>query len=901
MIKEEEKTYFPENNMSKISVRELVEFVLRRGSIDSGFISSKRAQQGTKIHKKVQKLKEETYSKREGFEYKKEAFLSHKAFYKDLTILVEGRADGLLIDENQSEIDSQKEKIAIGKEKTDEIQMEIDISEEEADTDEEKIYITEEKADTDEEKIYITEDEIDKDNTKSKKENEESIKITIEEIKSTARDLSLIDIDYNELHWAQAKCYAYMFLMENEKERELSGKKASVELIYYNIDTDETKTFVKRFNIKELEEFFLELIEGYHKFAMFILDWKRLRDSSIESIKFPFLGYRKGQRELAVAVYGTIRDGKKIFAKAPTGIGKTISTIFPAIKALGKGLLSKIFYLTAKTPTRIVAEDTFDKLRENGLKLKSITITAKDKICFTEEKICTKSECIYANGHFDRVNEALIDVVKNEDNLNRETIEVYAKKHRVCPFEFSLDLSLFCDAIICDYNYVFDPSASLKRFFDKDQRKDKEDYVLLIDEAHNMVDRAREMFSAEIIKSKVLIGKKIIKGKSNGIYRALSNINSYFINLRHELEDKKGNFIVEKSPPEDLYSLIKSFMKESEEYLIKNKNTEGFTEILELYFNFNSFLNIGENYDEDYVTYFGLENGDFKLKMFCVDPSRSINNVMKTVTSTIFFSATLDPMDYFKDLLGGNSKDYVIRLDSPFPKENLEVLVASNVATKYTKREDSYEVIANYIYTLGNSKKGNYMIFFPSYKYMNSVLECYKELYEDNSNQAMDKNNETVDKNNETMDIIVQETLMTEEKREEFLKEFKEERHNTLLAFTVLGGVFGESIDLVGNKLKGALIVGVGLPMVCTERDIIKDYYDLNKNMGFEYAYIYPGMNKVKQAAGRVIRTEKDEGILILIDERYNYKAYESLLPKEWLPYNRIMHPKELENRISLK
>lgn len=863
MIKEEEKTYFPENNMSKISVRELVEFVLRRGSIDSGFISSKRAQQGTMIHKKLQKIKEDTYSKREGFEYKKEAFLSHKTFYKDLTILVEGRADGLLIKGNKFEICSEQEQ---EQEQIDIDQIDIDQKD-------------------------IGQIEIDK-------KDIEEISITIEEIKSTTKDLSLIDIDYNELHWAQAKCYAYMFLMENEKERELSGKKASVELIYYNVDTDDTKTFLKRFNIKELEDFFLELIKGYHKFAMFTLEWKSLRDSSIELISFPFKGYRKGQRELAVAVYGTIRDGKKIFAKAPTGIGKTISTIFPAVKALGKGHLSKIFYLTAKTPTRIVAEDTFGKLRKNGLKLKNITITAKDKICFTEEKICTKSECIYADGHFDRVNEALFDMLENEDNLNRENIEGYAKKHRVCPFEFSLDLSLFCDAIICDYNYVFDPSASLKRFFDKDQKKGKEGYLLLIDEAHNMVERSREMFSSEIIKSKVLIGKKIIKGKSNGIYKALNSINSYLINLRHELEDKKGRFIVEKTPPEELYPILKNFMKESEEYLIKNKNTEGFAEILELYFNFNSFLNIGENYNKDYVTYFGLENGDFKLKMFCVDPSRSINNVMEIVTSTVFFSATLDPMDYFKDLLGGDSRDYVIRLDSPFPKENLEVLLVNNVSTKYTKREDSYEVIANYIYTLGNSKKGNYMIFFPSYKYMNSVLECYKELHGDNIKETVDENNINVDKANKTIDIIVQETSMTEERREEFLNEFKEERENTLLAFTVLGGVFGESIDLVGNKLTGALIVGVGLPMVGIERDIIKDYYDANNNKGFEYAYIYPGMNKVKQAAGRVIRTEKDKGILILIDERYNYKSYQSLLPKEWLPYNKIMNPKELENTI---
>ncbi|MBU5592470.1 ATP-dependent DNA helicase [Clostridium sp. MSJ-4] len=842
MEEREESRYFPENNIIKVSVRDLVEFVLRRGSIDSGFISSKRAQEGTKAHKKVQKANEEYYSSIDNIEYKKEVTLSHEAKYEDLSIVVQGRADGLIIEE-----------IVEGT-------------------------VLEEKELKDLFQYCLEQEEFKAEETEVEKEG---IKVTIEEIKSTTRDLSLIFEDYNELHLAQAKCYAYMFLKENPRKMELSKERAYVKLVYYHIDSEEIKTFTKGFSFKELEEYFLDIIKKYHSFAAMGLKWKEVRDDSIKNVSFPFSSYRKGQRELAVAVYKTIEHEKKIFAKAPTGIGKTISTIFPAVKALGEGHLSKIFYLTAKTTTRTVAEEAFKRLRKEGLKLKSITLTAKDKICFTEDKICSEESCPYAEGHFDRVNEAIKDILTNEEDLNRETIEKYARNHKVCPFEFSLDLSLFCDAIICDYNYVFDPSASLKRFFDKELRREVSDFVLLIDEAHNMVDRAREMFSAKLLKSNILQCKKIIKGKSNGIYKALDKINSYFISLRHEIEETKDKFLVEKNPPEDLYPLIRVFMRDAEEYLMKNKNTQGFNEILDLYFQFNSFLNIGENYGEDYVTYIDYENNDVGLKLFCVDPSRSIKEVMKAVRSTVFFSATLSPMDYFKDLLGGDSEDYVIRLKSPFPKENLEVALVNNISTKYRSREQSYERIAEYIYTLADSKIGNYMIFFPSYQYMNMVLESYISLYGDK-----DKGN---------VEIIVQETSMTEENREMFLDNFKENPEKSLIAYVVLGGVFSEGIDLTGDRLSGALIVGVGLPKVCAEREIIREYYEVNKKKGFEYSYIYPGMNKVTQAAGRVIRTEEDKGIVILVDERYSYETYERLLPEEWIPYRKVSKGKQLE------
>lgn len=786
-----------------ISVRELVEFILRTGDLDSGFMSASRAQEGTKAHKKLQKSNEELFEK-----YNREVTLSFEASYEEFSIVIEGRADGII----------------------------------------------EEKGD-----------------------------IIIEEIKSTQRDLSLIEEAYNELHWAQVKSYGYIYASKEGLDS------IKLQLTYFDLTTEETKSFLKSFNIKELEEFFYGLVDSYYSWARDRYYWGIKRDQSIKGTDFPFESYRRGQRELAVAVYGTIKENKKLFAEAPTGIGKTISTIFPAVKAMGEGLINKIFYLTAKTITRTVGEEAFNRLRTKGLKMRVITLTAKDKICFNKEAACNGEQCEYAKGHYDRVNAAIMDLITNEESFTREIIEAYAKKHRVCPFEFSLDLALFSDAIICDYNYAFDPSAALKRFFDvsvvgkgKSKDSNKIPYALLIDEGHNLVDRAREMFSEELLKSKILEAKKLMKGRAQNLYKSLDKINSYMIDLRHQLEEEDKKSIVTTEPPEEIYILLRIFMKEAEEYLIKNRNTEGYEEILDLYFNFNSFLNIGELYGENYVTYVDSENKDIKLKLFCVDPSKNLKETMNKVRSTILFSATLNPMDYFKELLGHNAEDYNMRLPSPFNRENLKVNIADKISTKYIHRENSYEAIATYIRTFIKGRKGNYMVFFPSYAYMNRVHEDFV------NSMSMD----------EKVDIILQDSSMTEENREEFLKTFDENNENTLVAFAVLGGVFSEGIDLTGDKLIGAIIVGVGLPQLCLERDIIKDYYNEKLNKGYEYSYMYPGMNKVLQAAGRVIRTEKDRGTLMLIDQRFINRDYESLFPREWFPYVKLRDQLQLQREL---
>lgn len=773
-----------------ISVRNLVEFILREGSIDSKFMSSKRAQEGTKAHQKLQKINSKEFEK-----YSSEVYIKQRVQYENLSIVVEGRIDGII---------------------------------------------------------------------------EEGGKKIIEEIKSTNKELSLIEEDYNILHWAQAKCYAFMYA----EEQGLS--EISVMLRYFSLTTEEVKEFIKDYKKEEIAEFFFEVLDKYYIWAENTLKWESIRDNSIDKTPFPFPYYRSGQRELAVASYGTIKEGKKLFVQAPTGIGKTISTIFPSVKAMGEGKVSRIFYLTAKTITRSVAEEAFQKLKEKGLNLKVLTLTAKDKICFCKGESCSPESCPYADGHFNRVNDAIFQIITTEQYFTREIIEKYAEKHRVCPFEFSLDIALWSDCIICDYNYAFDPRVYLKRFFL--EASSSERYAFLVDEAHNLVDRAREMFSSELVKSDFLKMKKLMKGKAPNLYKAANSINSYFVDLRHLCEDDNTTFIVQKKPPEDIYMLIRIFMKEAEEYLTKNANTEGYEELLDLFFKCNGFINITDLYDEHYVTYVDTAERDVKLKIFCLDPSKNLKEAMKRARGEVVFSATLTPLNYFQEILGGNEEDYRLKLPSPFPKENINIMVAP-ISTRYKDRQDTYDIITDYIYSFISMKRGNYLVFFPSYAYMKEITQRFKERFND-------------------INSIVQQGEMSEEERESFLQEFKEEPSETLVGFCVLGGIFSEGIDLTGDRLIGAVVIGVGLPQICLERNIIKDYFNEEKGRGYEYAYMYPGMNKVLQGVGRIIRTEKDKGAALLIDDRFVTSAYERLMPPEWLPCKLIKNREELRDNL---
>lgn len=755
----------------KISVRNLVEFILRSGDIDSGFVrSSNRAVEGTRIHKKIQGSSDESYEP--------EVTLKYEIEYKNYVLAVEGRADGII---------------------------------------------------------------------------KEGDVITIDEIKSTTAPIEIIDEDFNPLHWAQAKCYAFIYADEN------SLSNINVQLTYYNIDTDEIKYIVKEYTFEELREFFLRLIQKYSIWLELQYQWDIERDESIKNLNFPYESYRKGQRKLAVAVYRTIVNEKKLYAQAPTGIGKTISTVFPSVKAMGEGHISKIFYLTAKTITRTVAQDAFALMRQNKLRLKTVTITAKEKICFKEKTNCSPDVCEYAKGHFNRVNAAIQDILKNEDDFNRETIEKYAKTHWVCPFEYSLDLTIWADAVICDYNYVFDPRVQLKRFF----AEKGGDYAFLIDEAHNLVDRSREMFSAELYKKPFLDLKKGVKNTYPKLSKALNKVNQYMLSLKKLCENEE--YYIKEELDNDIYYLLRKFISECEEYLIKEQGTEINEDFLKLYFDTISFTRICEIYDERYITYVEKVNDDVKIKLFCLDPSKLLRDTLVKGKSAVFFSATLLPMEYHHNILGGDEDDYRIYLDSPFPDRNKCVLIGDNISTRYKERDKSYTHIAQYINSVLMAKSGNYLIFFPSYKYMNSVYDVFTHKYPE-------------------LQAYIQSPNMSEDEREDFLSLFRINPQGNTIGFCVLGGVFSEGIDLKEDRLIGVIVVGVGLPQICLERNIIKDYFQNKNNLGFEYSYMYPGMNKVLQAAGRLIRTEDDKGIILLIDERFSYKTYQGLLPKEWFP-----------------
>lgn len=762
-----------------VSVRNLVEFVMRSGDIDGRFAGSSRGLEGTRAHRKIQNDAGSGYTPEQAIKYRFE--------YKGFSFTVEGRMDGVIKDE--------------------------------------------------------------------------SGQIVIDEIKTVACSLKDIDENYNPLHLAQLKCYAYMYCAVNGLGS-INGR-----LTYCRIGTDEIKYIESTYSVEGLRAFFFNLIDRYYIWAKFSYDWIAERDCSIKAMPFPFAAYRRGQREMAVAIYRTIAEGKKLFLQAPTGIGKTISALFPAVKAEAEGLTSKIFYLTAKSTMRRAAEDAFLSMRGKGLKIKTITITAKEKICSNEELSCSPGACIYARGHFDRVNDAIMDIVTNEDSFTADVIARYAKKHRVCPFEYSLDIALLCDCIICDYNYAFDPRVYLKRFF----LDAGGDYTFLVDEAHNLVDRSRDMFSAELYKKPILGLRRYMKAKSPEIYKTLNKLNAYMLGLKKRCGG--SNFYLLEEEPSDIYPFLRDFIGECDEWFKRGYDSDTQKNVLDAYFDAIAFLRIADCYDENYAAYLEKDGGDIKLKLFCIDPANLLQDACRRSRASVFFSATLTPLGYFREILGGCGDDYMVSIPSPYDSSNLCLLIADDISTRYRDRDSSLEDVAKLIHEVISCRRANYLAFFPSYKYMRDVEDIFVGRYPD-------------------CPVAAQTSGMGEGERDDFLRRFSPGADTGLLGFAVLGGVFSEGIDLKGERLSGAIIVGVGLPQVSAERDLIMKYFRLKNNSGYEYAYMYPGMSKVLQAAGRVIRSETDIGAVLLIDERFSYPSYRRMLPKSW----RVRRVKNAEN-----
>ena len=759
----------------KLSVRELVEFVYKSGDINVKNLSVDRAMEGIKAHKILQSQM--------GDNYHKEFYLKNESVLNDIMFVIEGRADGVI------------------------------------------------------------------------NENDE---ITIDEIKSTYTNLDLIDDEYNSAHTAQAKCYAYMYGLLNNSE------KLNVQLRYYNIDSKETKTIKHTFTIEELKTFFYNLLDTYIDWAETIINLRKERNKTIEELKFPFDKYRKGQRDFSVGVYQTIKSGKKLFAQAPTGVGKTVSVLFPAIKSLYEKN-SKIFYLTAKSSTKSIAFNTIKIMHDKGLKLRTIIITAKEKICFMEETKCEPEYCPYAKGYYDKLNIPLRQTIKNECLYTREFIEELGRKHELCPFELSLDLAYMSDIVICDYNYYFDPRVALQRedVFNKD--KD----ILLIDEAHNLEDRTRNMYSPALVKEEFHEVYKMMKAEKS-LSKELYNINKKFIDIKKSLKEAK---ILEK-PPDDLINALRKFVVKAEKYFSELKNEKAPDEFTDIYFKSSFFIKISEIADDNFCYYADLAGDKTMVKLFLIDTSNVLKEIEKNALSSIFFSATLTPLKYFRYILGGDEDDYILKIKSPFDIENLNLMITADISMKYTQRDLNIEKACQYINALITEKKGNYMIFFPSYFFMNKVYATYESLYP-------------------TLNILLQNQGISEEEQQDIINSFINERN--LVLFTVVGGIFSEGIDLPLEKLIGAVIIGTGIPQISFERNIIKGFFDDKMNSGYDFAYKYPGFNKILQSAGRVIRTENDKGTVLLIDSRLCQYTYLKLFPDHWRHFKKIKSVEEVK------
>ena len=891
--------YVGEEREIHISVRGLVEFILRHGDIDNRHQggSDTAMQDGGRIHRMIQR--------RMGAEYQAEVPLKYTFCAENYSLVVEGRADGIIHKDGR---------------------------------------------------------------------------IIIDEIKGTYRDLAGMR-EPGRLHIAQAKCYAFMYGLSQEAEE------ISVRITYCNMTTEELRYFYEDYSMEELSGWFGKLMEDYRKWADYVWEWRGIRQESIVGLKFPY-PYREGQKELAANVYKTIYHKKKLFLEAPTGVGKTISTLYPSIQAMGKGMGEKLFYLTAKTITRTVADDTLGILRDNGLHLKSIILTAKEKICFMEETECNPEYCPYAKGHYDRINDAVFDLLVSEENFSREQVEAYAGRHMVCPFEMSLDMSLFADAIICDYNYLFDPHIYLKRFFGDNSEGN---YLFLIDEAHNLLERGREMYSAVLWKEtfmelrrelkQTIVSERKERQKKTGIAgqlalemtsvmtdvseedtgeeggdEAIDQISSVLLpdvwgkeNVIQEMwpqagkesegrptEDKEvgrkedkdaegseadadegraagkgvkkrqGRSVLVRQGYADkladrlqkcnrellalkrecenyrlvdeiedftgelmrLQTVLEDYLSEQEETKLPVRDL-----LLEFYFEVRHFLTIYDLLDENYVIYTQLEDSGFMLKLLCVNPRENLKNCMLRGRSSILFSATLLPIQYYKHLLGGDAEDYEVYARSVFHPARRALLVAGDVTSKYSRRSEAeYETITRYIEEIVKNRHGNYMVFCPSYAFLRIIYEKYAENF-----------------GREGRECLLQSEAMGESDREEFLNRFRRpEDDRILIGFCVLGGIFSEGIDLKNDSLIGVIIVGTGLPQVSSEKEILKTYFDGKSESGFDYAYRYPGMNKVLQAAGRVIRTVEDVGIIALLDHRFLQFAYRRLFPREWEQFEAV-------------
>lgn len=707
--------------------------------------------------------------------------------------------------------------------------------------------------------------------------------LTVEEIKSVRG--GMFYAPPLEVYLAQLKCYAHFLCAARGLAR------IDARLTYIHADSHKLRSFEQTLQAEELADFYASLLRRVHVWGRLAVARRTDIPDTLCALPFPYPTLRTGQEELIHAVHRAIRGGKRLFAQAPTGIGKTISVLYPAVRALGRGACDKIFYLTAKNSTAAEAHRAARLLHERGARMRSIVLSAKEQVCLCPavreegralKDCCNAIDCPYAAGYFDRVDNALRELLERAHGYSRTLLREVARRHRVCPYELSLDLSELCELIICDYNYVFDPAVSLRRYFGADAPSDQR-YVFLIDEAHNLPDRARSIYSAtlsrlalEQLYARLSPAEESLNEPLEKLILSLRGMRRLCRDTLHRDEQgRECGYELTRAPVPGLAERVRRVYEACRDWTVRCHEHALRPEVETVEDALRDFLTVADVYDERFVTYIQLAEGDTTVQLNCLDPSHVLDLCMRRARASVLFSATLTPTDYFADVLGGGRGAMQLSLPSPYDPARLCLAAVDSISTRYEDRDKSVRKIVACIAATVSQRVGNYIVYFPSYAYLEKVREAFSRKYP-------------------SVPLIVQAQGMSARMREEFLSQFADDGTHLRVGFCVLGGSFSEGVDLPGRRLIGSIIVGVGLPGLSNERNILKEYFDHRCERGYDYAYTYPGMNRVLQAAGRVIRREQDEGVVVLIDDRYATPQYQMLFPPSW------MHLQYAGNAISL-
>ena len=768
-----------------LSVHQFVDFLLRAGDIDNRIYNQETMNMGSKLHSAFQES--------QGNDYLSEVALSGQIEVETGTIVLQGRADGIIVGGAYPIID---------------------------------------------------------------------------EIKSTVQDVKIFATTQEEWHLGQALSYAYLYLKQN------GGNRIGVRLTYLSqVNSDKwVRDFV--FSSEEVFERIENLARDYIDYMQGDRDHRAARDASVKDLRFPFGEFRQGQRELSRLTFGAIKNGQLLFAEAPTGIGKTMATLFPAVKSFQKDRVDRIFYFTAKTTGAKAAYDAVGGLYESGLVAYDSFLQAKEKICLKPGASCNPDECPFAQNYYGKLKGALRKAKEELPRFDPASVSSFCLKEVICPFEFQLDLSLSSDIIIADYNYFFDPMVHLERYFD--ETVDSSTFVCLIDEAHNLVKRGRDMYSVSIAYDAVEAASHALHG--NG-YRSLKNALKKIKNALLDMNENDVTVPVSFIKALESYKRAKQKLDKEEQEKSgapKEKPGEAYISLSRDIGKFNKLFD--GYYSTDNYKLRIIPGSNPSLTLFCLDASPFLKDSLEQVRSSVLFSATMTPIDYYQESISGSQDHSTLLLSSPFPKDHLKVLVAPKPTTRYKQRDRWYGEVGKYLNAFVRGKVGNYFLYFPSYEYMERVSP-YLDFGD--------------------ADVYQQQRQMDDAEKGFFLSRFLPNPQKTTIGLLVLGGAFSEGIDLVDDRLIGVAVVGIGLPQVGEDTEDLRAYYEQEMGQGYAYAYLYPGMNKVLQAVGRVIRSESDVGAALLIDSRFLGSDFRDTLSRLYPQFEVVMDEGEIAESLA--